>query len=178
MIMFLKGSHTVPCITETTFLSILVWTIFRWCVPGLNNPGVVAFLFRLLLTVGFFICSYKYNSNIVGLYIKDTCIYYKVFWEKKIDPQKITAIKIARATVIGDHRGEGIELSDRNKKPLYSMILVKGSLEEVDLIDDLKRDKTDYWFERFNSRKIICSCIYDQSAIDYLLTLNPNIIVF
>jgi hypothetical protein len=58
------------------------------------------------------------------------------------------------------------------------MFFLKGSLEEVDLMEDLKRDLSDEEFNSHNRRHTICSCIYDQSVIDYLLTLNPNIIVF
>ena len=112
------------------------------------------------------------------MYIENQTVFFKNFRKREISTTDIFAIKIAE-TVTWTANHTGIDLRDKQGNKLYTMILVKKSPNKnSDLLEDLKKDLSDHRFMIRNERCVLCSCVYDQSAIDYLLTLNPNIIVF
>ena len=105
--------------------------------------------------------------------------FFKGFRRKEISVADIYAIKIEES-VTWTANYTGIGLRDKQGNKLYTKILVKRSPNKnSDLLEDLKTtDLGDYRFMMRNERCVLGSCVYDQSAIDYLLTLNPNIMVF
>ncbi len=70
-------------------------------------------------------------------------------------------------------RGSFQPMKGKGNTPLYSMIFVRRIVEGMDSLND-----GDFHFEYAYKDNIIFYVTYDQSVIDYLLTLNPNIIVF
>ena len=111
-----------------------------------------------------------------GLTIDGETLIYKRLRKKKISPQDIVAIKITKATTsIG--RGGHIDLIDKDGNQLYTMFLLKGympwAMNEKEG-RELTRDST---FQSWYGEYAFCSVIYDQEVIDYLLRLNPNIVI-
>ena len=174
MKVFLKRTH-ISGIVGAILVAAYVWTLTRWYIPQIQTTSeVMNFIIRWALTITSLLGSYKY-LNTFGLYIEDDNIYFKtLFRKKKINPEEIVAIKIARAVIKLSRAGEGANLIDRQGNQLYTMVFVNGEMLE----EDLKKDNSDNLFLTCYERYIICYCVYDQSIIDYLLTLNPNIIVF
>ena len=173
MNIFLKRTH-IPHTISAVGVSIFIWGILRWYIPQFGVSDVANLMVKLLVFIVLLVLNYGYFST-TGLYIKNNCIYYKNFRKKGVTLSEVAAIKITRAVM---HPGDRDNLFDKNGNQLYVMFLVRGPLDEVDLAEDLKKDMSNNYFKTFNGKHIICSCIYDQSVIDYLLTLNPNIIVF
>lgn len=93
--------------------------------------------------------------------------------KKNIAINEIVAIKKAN-TVTRRKFGSDRELKDINGEQLYSMIFVAKCVEPGMLREDL----SDRDFRMLYREYVICFCTYNQPAIDYLLTLNPNIKVF
>ena len=173
---FVKAAYPANSAWASVGAAIIVWLILQLYTYQTSAPSVPEGIRWIIIIVSSLGC-YKY-LNSFGLHIKGDRIFFKRLWKKDIDPQNIAAIKIARAVVKIARTGEGFDLTDKAGNPLYSMFFLKGTLDKVDLMEDLKSDVSDYWFHMHNGKQIIESCIYDQSVIDYLLTLNPNIIVF
>lgn len=126
-------------------------------------------IFMILLLSLF--CSKSFDS--AGLYIKGQEIFHKSLWYRQILPEQISRIKVTEAFVSGV--GGSTPLKNKDGKSLYTMFLLKDS----DIWQWQQLDKiSDNSFATSYREYIICRCIYDQSVIDYLLTLNSNIIVF
>ena len=139
---------------STTLLSIL---------------GTMIDIFLILLLSLF--CSKSFDS--AGLYVKGQELFRKSLWYRQILPEQISRIKVTEAFVSGV--GGSTPLKNKDGKSLYTMFLLKDS----DIWQWQQLDKiSDNSFATSYREYIICRCIYDQSVIDYLLTLNPNIIVF
>ena len=128
----------------------------------------------LFAVIIFAVLLIKYIHQ-AGLYIEGTNIYYKNFQKKQVDVNEIIAIKIARATSEGGKYSTGSNLKSVDGRQLYSMLFLK---EYMEWWMPQQKDMSDCSFRTNFGEYIICSCVYDQSVIDYLLTLNPNIIVF
>ena len=165
---FVKQSH-LPYMLFTVLTSV-AFCIAAVCVP-LSDGNIWGVAWRtiaiLLLTIFFA----RYVKQSFGIYVDGEQLLYKSFLPRHIDIQTITAIRVTKAVWIQKY-GKDTQIVDRNGAPLYTMIFVKEYKEEMrlDLHDMDFRD----WFKK----QILCFSTYDQSVIDYLLTLNPNIIVF
>ena len=140
----------------------------------LHNPqmnSLFADLFYIVLVL-FLALLFSRYVNSFGLYIEGEKIYYKSFVEKEICPEGIAAIHVTKAVQKSKYFPTS-EIKDENRNCEYTMFFLKETTKLM--LDSTSPDMT---FCSFYKEYIICRCIYDQSVIDYLLTLNPNIIVF
>lgn len=164
---FVKQSH-LPYMLFTVLASV------SFCIAAIGVPlrdgniwGVVWRMIAILLLTIFFA---RYVKSF-GIYVDGEQILYKSFLPRHIDVRAITAIRVTKAVWIQKY-GKDNQIVDRNGDPLYTMIFVKEYKEEMRL------DLHDMDFRDCFKKQILCFSTYDQSVIDYLLTLNPNIIVF
>jgi len=104
-----------------------------------------------------------------GLYISGTTLIYKNVQRKNIDVLNIAGIKVMPAYGTTKYTGFS-QLKDSNGNALYSAIFLKVVTNEMRLFQ-----KGDIWFKSTYKKQILCSTIYERSAIDYLKILNPNI---
>lgn len=134
-----------------------------------DEYGLYANLINILIIAFAFSLS-RYMSTF-GLYVKDS-IYFKLFKYEKINVDEIAAIKITPA-IMPNGIGSFQVIKGKDKKALYSMIFIRDILDGMDSLDS-----GDFYFHYNYKSSIMFYVTYDQSVIDYLLTLNPNIIVF
>ena len=145
---------------------------FLLAYPSRSHGSVAVPLIGVPALIAATVIGVKY-CNTFGLYVNGSVLIYKTFWKKKIDPQKIGAIKIARA-VYPVKSGGDVPLINKKGEPIYSMILLK----ESDLWEREKHDLTDHAVREIYGEYAFCTCTYNQEIIDHLLTLNPNIYIF
>ena len=169
MKIFLRSTH-LPQSAGVVFLVVLL-CCFITLLSDISFIGMLLMLFAVII----FTCLLIVNIHQAGLYIDGTSIYYKNLKKKQIDVNEIAAIRIARATTYGGKYSTGSNLRGIDGKQLYSMLFLK---EYMGWWMPQQKDMSDCNFRTNFGEYIICSCVYDQSVIDYLLTLNPNIIVF
>lgn len=168
--LFAKRSH-IP--NSLFFLSFDVLLLpFLLAYPSRSDGSVAVPLIGVPALIAATVVGLKY-CNTFGLYVNGSVLIYKTFWKKRIDPQKIGAIKIARA-VYHQQYSSDVPLINKKGEPLYSMILLK----ESDLWERTKTDAGDYTFRCAYGEYAFCICTYNQEIIDHLLTLNPNIYIF
>lgn len=122
----------------------------------------------LIIAFAFFLIRYM---STFGLYIGDS-IYFKLFKYEKINLDEIAAIKITPA-IMPNGTGSFQVIKGKDKQPLYSMIFIRSIDDGMDSLDS-----GDFYFHYNYKNSIMFYVTYDQSVIDYLLTRNPNIIVF
>ena len=142
----------LPIIYDVPYLRVLVWAVL---IIAATIPGI-SFV------------------NSIGLYIDHETIYYKSLSKKEIDPNKIIAIRVTTSILRGEY-GLATEMTDADGNKLLSMFFLNGF--DPGMQSQAGCDKDCYFISEYK-KFIICDCVYDQSVIDYLLTLNPNIIVF
>ena len=165
----------LPCRHESSRFTV-------WSVTGVWGFGRVYQLFsdnapilKICLEVAVFLSIAVLLSQQLdkkGLYITDQKIYYRGF--AKFDIRKVAAIKVSVSTRMGGGCPETPNL-DKNGNILLSMSFLKPSDEwkQMKNPDQITTCYIGYCYARYH----ICTVIYDQSALDYLLTLNPDIYV-
>lgn len=156
---YIRASMIVPC-----FLAVLHGYRFREHIIF----AFVAFVAIIWFADWSIKCLGKW-----GLYIDDEKLYYKGFRRKELSANDIRAIKISKAREAGNLHYGFYDLKDEDGKQLYSMMFLKEISNGMDW-----HDRGDMSFYSQYKEQILFYTIYDQSVIDYLLTLNPNIIVF
>lgn len=149
--------------------------LFPLCAMLFRNPSFMDIIW-ILVTIGviLFLCFFLlWRLHGMGLYITNNSFFHKSFLNtQQLSSDKICAIKISKA--LGLHRfGSYYELKDSSNELLYTMFLLSSTSENMQA-----HESGDLCFMDEYKKHIICRCVYDQSVIDYLLTLNPNIIVF
>lgn len=171
MTRFLPSSHVsskVPVMTITGILvSCRVRELFLDNVPILN----IGFQVAILLSIACFLC---WQLDKTGLYIVEQKIYYRGLLKSEIDIEKVGAIKVSTsARKVGSCTPS--PLFDKHGNTLLSMSFLKPSdaWKQMDNPDKIT-DWDIYWAYREDH---ICTVIYDQSVLDFLLTLNPNIYI-
>jgi hypothetical protein len=109
-----------------------------------------------------------------GLYIHNQEILYKSnIFSRRIDSLDIKCIRLDHATYRSlDDRTK--YLKDHNGNTLYYMYFYgsfyeKDEMNSLEFIEEIKRSFVE---------KKLASCIYDKEALDYILSLNPDIKVF
>ena len=112
-----------------------------------------------------------------GLYVFSGCLFYQSFIKKhQIQPSFISAIKITPSLTIDAYPLRIYGLLKPLKKGgaiQYTMFLLQAKDERI-----RKYVGGDLVFLNSFRKEIICRCIYDKETIDYLLTLNPDIVVW
>ena len=106
----------------------------------------------------------------------ETLIRKGLLWKKKISPQDIVAIKITKAAISIGRSGD-IDLIDKDGNQLYTMFLLKGYMPWAMNEKEGRELTSDRTFQSWYGEYAFCSVIYDQEVIDYLLRLNPNIVI-
>ena len=111
-----------------------------------------------------------------GLIIDGETLIRKGLWKKKILPQDIVAIKITKVTIRPRYGAES-GLIDKDGNQLYTMFLLKGYMPWAMNEKEGRELTSDRTFQSWYGEYAFCSVIYDQEVIDYLLRLNPNIVI-
>lgn len=164
---FVKQSH----LPYNAYIALLTITVCICINPQMNS--LFADLFYIVLVL-FLALLFSRYVNSFGLYIEEK-IYYKSFVEKEVCPERIAAIHVTKAVQKSKYFPTS-EIKDENGNCEYTMFFLKEVTGPV--LATKTSDLGDVEFYSLYKKYIICRCIYDQSVIDYLLTLNPNIIVF
>ena len=172
MRVFLKASHHPA---GGMLITISAGAYITGLFPLLSIFGVSYpwFLIGALLIIAVTIPGVRF-VNSIGLYVDHETIYYKTLSKKEINPDEIVAIRVT-TTMFQGRFNSATEMTDADGNKLLSMFFLNGFDPAMQSKAD--GDKNCYFMAEYK-KFIICSCVYDQSVIDYLLTLNPNIIVF
>ena len=151
-----------------TFGALFVFSLLFIAETVLNGFNV-RLLYIVLLCFCLFIYNLKYHKN-AGIYIdKKSIISKKAFFKKNVNINSIDCVRFQPEweNIWGIHK----VLRDQNGNILFLMRFYhnyyeKDELDGYDFIEEIKR---------FFVERQICHCIYDKEALDYILTLNPNI---
>lgn len=147
------------------FAYAFLWIFFIAIIKAINFITVIVFLLLLFLA-----CYFKSQDAFAGLYIHNSTIVYKrVFLCKKIDINSVDCIRVEPEHIPSPMSSK--KLKDENGNILFRMRFYhnyyeKDQMDGYDTIEEIKR----FFIERQ-----ICHCVYDKEALDYILTLNPNI---
>ena len=167
---FTSKSH-IPSSTLIHYLSAI--TLFIVLGFGIRFKEYIYHSFCIIvfvLILTHFLIKWDRST---GLYIDNDTVYYKFFKKNIINIADVVAIKITPAISAGGNKQRLYPLKDGDGNPLYSMMFLK------EVTDGMKSANSGDLFFQYNYEdSVIFYVTYDQSVIDYLLTLNPNIIVF
>ena len=143
-------------------------------ISDLKTLPFLVLIFSSVLIPCWAIIKYEMTT---GLFINGEELLYRHFRKKFLNPQDIIAIKITRAAV--GYRFSPIDfLKDNDGNQLYSMFLLKNYMPWAMNEKEGQEMTCDMEFSTWGREYIICRLVYDQEAIDHLLRLNPNIVVF
>ena len=154
-------------------LVILLAAIFAFCsLLVLDIP--IAFLLFLLLSLPAIPLYYCYDKR-NGLHFSPQRIYLRGFRTKTILPHEIKAIRISAEIIHHTRPSYDEPVLDKWGNQCYGMALLK----EYDPMTMHSPDGNSgfYYFLADHKKDALAASVYDQSAIDYLLHLNPGIIV-
>lgn len=168
---FLKEDHL-----HSSWVLIVISMIICIILPFLpitNDVSSPMLLIWMSLIIAATVLGVRFIDSI-GLYIDHETIYYKSLSKKEIDPNKIIAIRVTTSIFRGEY-SLATEMTDADGNKLLSMFFLNGF--DPGMQSQADCDKDSYFMSEYK-KFIICHCVYDQAVIDYLLTLNPNIIVF
>ena len=103
---------------------------------------------------------------------------FDFIWDLKRLPWVIlfVAIKITKA-VMGHRYGKDTDLTDKDGNQLYTMFLLKGYMPWAMNEKEGEELTSDGMFQTCYGEYAFCYLVYDQEVIDYLLRLNPNIVI-
>lgn len=150
-------------------------------VPGFFINLLRGLIAGALLFLGYelwLLLAEKYETT-RGLIVDAEKLLYKGLWKRPVDVQRIVAIKIARASTTfkcGDSPLNDIK--DREGNQLYSMFFLTSYMPWTMAEKEGEPWVNDQGFQHWFREYIICRLVYDQEVIDYLLRLNPDIVVF
>ena len=155
-------------------LNYVLFCTDRKLVPVARELHIYLCGIVLLLLGTVFLIRYVKS---MGVYIDNESILFKTWFTRKtLCVEEIAAIKIEKA-IQGSTLGSTF-LKDKQGNPLFSMIaLSRYDATMLRQSPDQDQMGDTHFFYKFKKHVLFYS-IYDQSVIDYLLTLNPNIIVF
>ena len=166
---FLRQAHDRA---EVVFFAVLGTVVFL--IPILidcyrKQVRVISLLFAGLCILWI---VFAIRMNKMGVYCLNGEIFHQAtFKRERIEPTGIAAIKITYELTPMPYT-----LTPRkNKEGGYelSMILLRAVVDGME-----EHHGGDLRFLREFRRQIICRCVYDQEIVDYLLTRNPNIVVW
>ena len=146
-------------------LTSICWMFYIILAKDFNLFTIILLIYLVCL------CLYhKVDDKVSGLYItSESLTYRRLFFKKVIDINSIGCIRIKHEVekIFGWHqicRNENGNILFRMR--FYHNYYEKDQMDGYDTIEEIKR----FFIERQ-----ICHCVYDKEALDYLLTLNPNI---
>ena len=181
---FVPSMHTRPwswkeyMLAWMSVLVAMVILVFKGndcdLLSNLKRLSAIALIWSLPLFLVWLCDRYMPTRGVI---IQEETLLWKGFWKKSIDPQSITAIKITQASSRRRHRPFPL-MKDENGNQLYSMFLLKIYMPWVMNEKEGQEMQCDEDFCIWGREYIICRLVYDQEVIDYLLRLNPDIVVF
>ncbi len=135
---------------------------------GINIISIISVLLAIMCPVA------VKRLDQMGVIFSGAKIHERTFFKMKlIDPAQIVAIKKSVQLTQNHLYGPFVPLKDKQGNLMYNMFFVR----KIDA-GMPGHDGGDVRFLHDFRKWTICVCIYDQEAIDYLLTLNPNIVVW
>ena len=159
----------VPVFGTVVFLMPIIIDCYR------KQVSVISLLFAGLsiLTIVFAI-----RMNKMGVYCLNGEIFHQAtFRRERIEPTGIAAIKVTYELTVRPASPllYGPLVPRKNKEGGYvlSMFLIHTVTDGME-----EHRGGDLRFLQEFRRQIICQCVYDQETVDYLLTRNPNIVVW
>ena len=136
-----------------------------------GSDAICVACFGVLCTVVIAVLAFRHFKR-YGLYMSGPRICYKTFFRKEFSAQNIAAIRITKAVKHSRHI-EDVDLKDKYGNQLYSMLFfgeyIPWRMHQEDLGDST--------FRTIFREYLLFYTVFDQNAIDYLITLNPSIIV-
>lgn len=165
---FLKYRRKNNFIFEIVLLLIVVLLCAIYYI--VHNKLSIANIISIIIVLLFFPLEIKLSVS--GLYINNDNLCFKRLFSKTISAKEIKCIRLSPDFTKGF---TGLEyLKDKNGNILYCMdfyasLYVKDEMNGYDFIENLKR---------LFVEKHLGSCIYNKEALDYILSLNPDIKVF
>lgn len=176
---FVRLSHNYP---EVGFVGLCI-ILLAITITGLFNGSctVQQAMTEVLLTVSISVVGIYLTSK-SGIYIQEGALYFRIFRVKNINPSEIAWIKKAPAFRRGGKYLQDYPIKDEQGNQLYSMLFLMDCTplqlhpECWNNFDGSPR--SDISLRGGYGEYVLAYAKYDQSVIDYLLTLNPNIIVF
>lgn len=150
-------------------------------IPIFGGGSIMSFLFfdfptNLLISLALFVYAVLdyVQCMRMGVYICNEKLHYKGYvFSREITPFDIKCIRLQHA-VYTNLFNFTVYQKDSNEKALYYMKFY-SSHYETDEMNGLE------FVEEFKCslvEKKLASCIYDKEALDYILSLNPDIKVF
>ncbi len=148
------------------FAVIILFLILSLLLTG-NTQWNTSIPFIVLFSL--FYCFAIFRSLKLGIYIDGEDIFEQgIFIKKKINIFEIKAIKIAEYSIYY-RRATSFTQTDKHGNQLYSAVFMR------EIVPDLKENYNDWDIILRYRKKVMFKTIYDKEAIDYILTLNPDI---
>ena len=176
---FVRLSHNYP---EVGFVGLCIMLLSITAVGFFNGScSLQQTETEVIATIAFTILG-MYLTSKSGLYVQDNSLYFRILRSKKIDPSEIIWIRKAPAFMRGGKYLRDRPIKDEEGNQLYSMLLMSDCVS-LRLHPECWNDFDGYPRNDLSLRDgygeyVLAYAKYDQSVIDHLLTLNPNIIVF
>ena len=149
-------------------LTLLVFFIVLFLMQGFYKENRVSLFSYILLAICVFLCK-RINHKISGLYINEiNIIYRRLFFKRKIDAKNIKCIRLTPERISNKNHDL---LKDENGNILFQMFIYNNYYKK----DNTSNSYFKQEIKRMFVEKQLACCIYDKEALDYLLTLNPNI---
>lgn len=163
---FAKSSHT-----DNFYAALLGHLFISIFLIMLLSETTTAFIISTVIQVAIsalLLWFERYNKN-AGVYIDGSNIVYKGIRSRKIDVNKIAAIKIIQETKSGGYSGLPVPIT-KEGKPLFLAILLSGK-------EELMQDPWKYESNFISEFKeyYIASFAYNKEVVDYLCSLKPDI---
>lgn len=176
---FIRSGHVLEeinvCLIGILFLIISVGEII------IGDHSIQRAIFKVFGIILFTTISIYFVRK-SGLYLQNDLLSFRIFRTKHFSPADIAVIKIAPAYRRGGKYLKDSPIKGDDGQQLYTMIFLKEfipwRMKEEQLKDIHGKEFNDIQFRYSFSDCLLAYAKYDQSVIDYLLTLNPNIIVF
>lgn len=134
-----------------------------------NKKYAIYGISALILLMIIIICMIRIFESF-GIYIIDGEMYYKIIKKKKIDMNKIHAIKIINSEAKVNLAWSSFELKDDKREPQFSMIFL---LEENENMKNYPYGDIEF----INTYKVnvIMYSIYDEKLLKWIKERNNNI---
>ena len=130
-----------------------------------EKTAVFAIAAVAVVIIAIFVCR---HVDSMGLYIDGTDVCYKGMRRKEINVHDIAGVKVLQAYGASGYKGI-YPIKESNGDKRYSAIFIR------ELQDGMQSySRGDLWFNQEYREFVICSVLYDQNAIDYLKSINPD----
>lgn len=168
---FVSLNHRSMQLELTVFVNLFFIALLCFFGFRKGNPETQAFAITFLLVVAIFTDFSLFRISKSGLYIDGKNFYKQgYFIRTEIDLEKVKIIKKIETAIPPTKYQRAKLLKDNHGNQLYSTVFLNG---EIPHIDSYPHDYA--LVGGWNNDRVMFKTIYDKDAIDYILTLNPNI---